>query len=77
MGMTDQRKQYLYEYQKEKLKRIPLDVTKADYDTIKAHAKAHKESVNGFVKRAISETIERDKTSEEVPEPPQSEEEDN
>lgn len=31
------------------------------YEVVKAHAEAHSESVNGFINRAISETMERDK----------------
>ena len=58
--MEKERKDYLYNYQKEKLKRIPLDVTKEKYEVIKAHADKKKESVNGFIKRAIDETMERD-----------------
>lgn len=54
------KKQYDIQYAKENLKRIPLDVPKATYEQIKAHAEARKESVNGFIKRAITDTIERD-----------------
>lgn len=60
MAMTTKRKEYIYQYAKENLKRIPLDVPKSHYEEIKAHAQAHKESVNGFIKRAINETMERD-----------------
>ena len=60
MAMSDQRKEYLYKYQKDKLKRIPLDVPIPDYEQIKAHAETRKESVNGFIKRAITDTIKRD-----------------
>ncbi len=70
MPMSDQRKEYIYKYAKENLKRIPLDVPKADYETIKTHSAARGESVNGFIKRAISETMERDKvaqTKEDTP----------
>ncbi len=35
-------------------------VPKGQKDTIKAHASAQGESVNGFIGRAISETMERD-----------------
>lgn len=42
--------------------RINLTVPKGYKDEIKIHAEAHSESVNGFINRAISETIERDKT---------------
>jgi len=40
--------------------RINLTVLKGQKDTIKAHAEARGESVNGFINRAISETMERD-----------------
>lgn len=30
------------------------------YERVQAHAEAHGESVNGFINRAISETMERD-----------------
>ena len=40
MAMSEQRKDYLYSYQKEKLKRIPLDVPKEKYEEIKAAADA-------------------------------------
>lgn len=59
------KKQYDIQYAKEKLKRIPLDVPKPVYEEIKAHTESRKESVNGFIKRAISETMERDKNSKE------------
>lgn len=59
--MTEARKKSIYKYAKENLKRIPLDVPKADYESIKAHAAARGESVNGFIKRAIAETMARDR----------------
>ena len=40
--------------------RINLTVPKGHKDTIKAHAEAHSESVNGFINRAIDETMQRD-----------------
>lgn len=54
------RKEYLVNYHKEKIKRIPLDVPKEKYAQIKEHAADRGESVNGFIKRAIDETMERD-----------------
>ena len=51
----------MMEYAKKNLKRVPLDVQKDYYDQIKAHASAQGESVNGFIKRAIDETMKRDK----------------
>ena len=38
-------------------------VTYAERDSIHAHAAARGESVNGFIKRAIQEPMERDETS--------------
>ena len=60
MAITTKRKEYIYQYAKDNLKRIPLDVPKATYEEVKAHAEARSESVNGFIKRAISETMDRD-----------------
>lgn len=41
--------------------RISLVVEKGQKDVIKAHAEARGESVNGFINRAITETMERDR----------------
>ena len=40
--------------------RINLTVEKGKKDVLKAHAAQQGESVNGFINRAIDETIERD-----------------
>jgi len=40
--------------------RINLTVLKGQKDLIQAHAEAQGESTNGFINRAISETMERD-----------------
>ena len=50
-------------YVKSKYDRFGLTMPKGNLDTIKAHAEAHGESVNGFIGRAISETMERDRLS--------------
>ena len=39
---------------------IPLRVHKGKKEVIKAHAEAQKESVNGFINRAIDEAMERE-----------------
>lgn len=41
--------------------RINLTVDKGRKDLIKAHAESKGESVNGFINRAINETMEREK----------------
>lgn len=59
--MAKTRSEINIDYAKRSLKRIPLDVQKEHYEVIKIHAENQGESVNGFIKRAINETIERDK----------------
>lgn len=41
--------------------RINLTVAKGKKDAIQAHADSKGESVNGFINRAIDETMERDR----------------
>lgn len=60
MTLSEQRKEYLYEYQKNKLKRIPLDVTKEKYAEIAAAAERASVPVNRYIKTAIDEKMERD-----------------
>ena len=60
MSWQENKKKYNIQYTKNNYKRIPLDVQKETYETIKEHSQKHGESVNGFIKRAITETIERD-----------------
>lgn len=47
-------------YMKENYDVYQIRMPKGRKDEIKAHAEAHSESVNGFINRAISETMERD-----------------
>ena len=60
MARTQAQNIATYKYSKEHLKRVPLDMQKTDYEILKQHVDARGESVNGFIKRAISETIKRD-----------------
>lgn len=55
-------------YMKENYDEIKVRMEKGQKDTIKAHAEARGESVNGFVNRAISETMERDNGAPAGPE---------
>lgn len=57
--------EYKNQWQKENMDRVNLTMPKGRKVIIQAHAEAHSESVNGFINRAISETMERDKTAEE------------
>lgn len=60
MKMTEARKEYLKEYKKEKLKRVPLEMPHEMYTHVLQHSALQGESVNGFIRRAIQETMERD-----------------
>lgn len=42
--------------------RVRMERTK--YDIVQAHAQEQRESLNGFINRAIDETMERDKGKE-------------
>ncbi len=60
MPLTENQKQSRYNYAKKALKRIPLDVQKDKYEEIKAAANNAGEPVNGYIKKAIDERMERD-----------------
>ena len=59
MPTKEDKAKYDINYAKAKLKRIPLDVQKEKYEQIKAAAGRTGESVNGYIKKAIDERIER------------------
>ena len=54
------RKQSTYKYREKNIKRIPLDVQIEDYEAYKRHAEAVGESLNGYIKKAVQERIERE-----------------
>ena len=60
MGNSESKTEYNINYAKTKLQRIPLDVQKEKYEEIKAAADHAGESVNGYIKKAINERMERD-----------------
>ena len=64
MALTEQRKESMYKYAKENLKRIPLDVQKEEYEIIKEAATAAGEKVNGYIKKAVRMRIESEQTLE-------------
>ncbi len=53
--------EYKNKWTAENCERIFLVVKKGRKNIIKAHAESNGESINGFINRAIDETIERDK----------------
>lgn len=61
MAYTESGYKAAKKYREAKIKRIPLDVQISDYERIKAAAESNGESVNGYIKRAIAQRMERDK----------------
>lgn len=59
-----------YRYNQGHIKRVPLDMQLCDYDALKAHADSTGESVNGFIKRAISAAIHSAPTEDPAPAQP-------
>ena len=62
MAYTEQGYQASKKYKAGKIKRVPLDMQITDFERVKAAADAAGESVNGYIKRAIFERLEREKT---------------
>ena len=57
--------EYRNKWISEKLDRVNLTMPKGQKDVAKAHAEAQGESLNAFINRAITETMERDKGASE------------
>lgn len=57
---NDKHKEYTLRYAREKLKRVPLDLTKDKYEQVKAAAERAGESVNGYIKTAVEERMKRE-----------------
>lgn len=57
--------EYRNKWISEKLDRVNLTMPKGQKETIKAHAEAQGESLNAFINRAITETMERDRSAAE------------
>lgn len=60
MATTKAQQKAVHKYVKAKYDRLEITMPKGKKDEIKAHAERQGESVNGFVTRAIAETMERD-----------------
>jgi hypothetical protein len=60
-GYTEARKAANAKYEAETVERISLVLPKGKKAIIKTHTDSKGESVNGFINRAIDETMRRDK----------------
>lgn len=53
-------KEYITEYRKSHIKRVPLDMQIEDYTRLKEAAEKQGEKVNQYIKIAIQQRIERE-----------------
>lgn len=60
---TEAQKKSAKKWDAANLDRVSIAMPKGQKDIIKAHAEARGESVNGFINRAIDETMDRDKAA--------------
>ena len=60
MPVSKAQQRAVSKYMKENYDVYQIRMPKGQKDIIKAHAEAHSESVNGFINRAIEETMQRD-----------------
>ena len=61
MPVSDSQRRATEKWNKDKVDSLHLRVKKGLREILQAHAEAQGESVNGFINRAIAETMERDK----------------
>lgn len=62
MAVSKAQQKAVAKYMKNNYDELKVRVPKGRKDIIKAHAEKNGESVNGFVNRAIGETMQRDTT---------------
>ena len=59
--MTDrERREKFEQYRKEKLKRVPLDMQKTEYERLKVHAQMKGMTVNGYIKETLKERMDKE-----------------
>ena len=63
--MAERKAKWQNDYISRTYDRVNLTIPKGQKETIKAHAEAQSESLNAFINRAITETMERDNTATE------------
>lgn len=65
--LTKKKKESNERWDKKNLKRMSLAIPLELYDSLKSHVDSREETVNGFLKRAITETIDSDMKKENKP----------
>ena len=69
MPVSKAQQKAVSKYMKENYDELKARIPKGQKDTIKAHAEAQGESLNAFINRAITETMERDAPAAKEAEP--------
>lgn len=60
MAVTEAQRRAIAKWQREKVDEIRFRVPKGEKEIVQVHAEKHGESVNAFLRRAVTETIARD-----------------
>lgn len=60
MAISESQRKAVAKYNAANYDRVELRLPKGKKETVQTHAEAQWESLNGFINRAISETMERD-----------------
>lgn len=63
MPVSKAQQKAVSKYMKENYDELKVRIPKGEKETIKAHAEAQGESLNGFINRAISQTIRQDEAA--------------
>ena len=64
MPITENQKNARKKYLSEKIDHINFRVPRGEKEILREHAETHGESLNGFIYRAVTEAMARDKKSE-------------
>lgn len=64
MSISESQRKAVAKYMKKNYDELKVRVQKGQKEVIKAHADRRGESLNGFIKRAIDETIQRESGEE-------------
>lgn len=65
MAISESQRKAVAKYNAANYDRVELRLPKEKKETVQTHAEAQEESLNGFINRAITEAMERDKAATE------------
>ena len=64
MARSDALDRAIKKYEQEKIDRVTMRVPRGQKEVLQAHSALMGESLNGFLSRAVQETMERDRVSQ-------------